>query len=107
VSSAVISSSKDGCAISTLIDDSDGLRGEIVMRPNNTFRHLREQGFKLFRQDAVIWAKRMDMPFEIHTPDGTLRGEAGDYWCVAPGNRQWPMNATLFGLTYRPVQAGG
>jgi hypothetical protein len=76
------------------------------MRPNNTFRHLREQGFKLFRKDTVIWAKRMDVPFEIHVPDGILRGEAGDYWCVAPGNRQWPMKATVFGLTYRSVGVG-
>jgi S-adenosylmethionine synthetase len=38
--------------------------------------------------------------------NGILRGEAGDYWCVAPGNRQWPVNGALFGLTYRSVQAG-
>jgi hypothetical protein len=76
------------------------------MRPNNTFKHLREQGFKLYRKDIVIWAKRMTTPFEIHTPDGLQRGEAGDYWCVAPGNRQWPMPAALFELTYRPVHIG-
>ena len=76
------------------------------MRPNNTFKHLREQGFKLFRKDGVIWAKRMDEPFEIHTSEGILRGEAGDYWCVASGNQQWPMNATVFERTCRPVQVG-
>jgi hypothetical protein len=58
------------------------------MRPKNTFEHLREFGFGLFRKDAVIWAKRMDVPFEIDTPAGILRGEAGDYRCAAPGNRQ-------------------
>ncbi len=63
------------------------------MRPNHTFKHLREQGFKFFRRDTVIWAKQMDMPFDIHTPEGILQGEAGDYWCVAPGNRRWSMNA--------------
>ena len=76
------------------------------MRPNNTFRHLREQGFKLFRKDTVIWAKQMDVPFEIHTPEGMLQGEAGDYWCIAPGNKQWLMNAMLFELTCRPIWAG-
>jgi hypothetical protein len=76
------------------------------MRPNNTFKHLREQGFRLFRKDAVIWAKRMNVPFEIHTHEGILRGQAGDYWCVAPGNKQWLMNATLFERTCRPMPAG-
>jgi hypothetical protein len=76
------------------------------MRPNNTFKHLREQGFKLFRKETVIWAKRMDVPFEIHTPEGILGGEAGDYWCIASGNQQWPMNAMLFELTCRPIHAG-
>jgi hypothetical protein len=75
------------------------------MRPNNTFKHLREQGFRLFRTDSVIWAKRMDVPFEIHTPTGILQGAAGDYWCIAPGNKQWPMNATLFERTCRPLRA--
>jgi hypothetical protein len=75
------------------------------MRPNNTFKHLREQGFKLFRDDGVIWAKRMDAPFEIHTPTGILQGEAGDYWCIASGNKQWLMNAALFECTCRPMQA--
>jgi len=84
----------------------DGLGQEIVMRPNNTFKHLRDQGFKLFRKDTVIWAKQMDVPFEIHTPEGILRGEAGDYWCVAPGNKQWSMNAMQIERTCRPVQAG-
>jgi hypothetical protein len=77
-----------------------------MMRPNNTFQHLREQGFKLFRKNGVIWAKRMDVPFEIHTPEGVLHGEAGDYWCVAAGNRQWPMNGTAFERTCRPLWAG-
>jgi hypothetical protein len=65
------------------------------MRPNNTFKHLREQGFKLCLKDTVIWAKRVDVPFEILSSEGILCGQAGDYWRVAPGNKQWPMNATL------------
>jgi hypothetical protein len=76
------------------------------MRPNNTFQHLREQGFRLFRKDGVIWAKQTDVPFEIHTPEGSPRGEAGDYWCIAPGEKQWPMNAEIFEAVYRPIQAG-
>lgn len=76
------------------------------MQPNNTFKHLREQGFTLFRQDSVIWAKRMDVAFEIHTPEGILQGKAGDYWCVAAGNKQWPINARLFERSCMPLQAG-
>jgi hypothetical protein len=51
----------------------------------------------------VIFAKQMDIPFEVHTPEGLLRGEAGDYWCVGPRNQQWPLRATKFQESYKPT----
>ena len=55
------------------------------MRPNHTFKHLIDGGFRPFRKDAVVWAKQMDEPFEVLTPEGPMRGEAGDYWCIGLG----------------------
>jgi hypothetical protein len=73
------------------------------MRPNKTFKHLYDQGFRPFRHETAIFAKQMDIPFEVHTPEGLLRGEAGDYWCVGPRNQQWPLRATEFEECYKPT----
>lgn len=73
------------------------------MRPNHTFKHLIDEGFRPFRKDAVVWAKQMAEPFEVLTPEGPVQGEAGDYWCVGPRNRQWLSHSAVFEQTYTPV----
>jgi hypothetical protein len=75
-----------------------------MMRPNHTFKHLIDEGFRPFRKDAVVWAKRMGEPFEVLTPEGPVHGEAGDYWCVGPRNQQWLSQAAVFEQIYKPVQ---
>ena len=73
------------------------------MRPNYTFKHLIDEGFRPFRKDAVVWAKQMEEPFEVLTLEGPARGEAGDYWCVGPRNQQWLSHAAIFEQTYKLV----
>lgn len=73
------------------------------MRPNQTFKHLIDEGFRPFRKDSVVWAKQMGEPFEVLTPDGPVQGEAGDYWCVGLCNQQWLSQAEVFEKTYKPV----
>jgi hypothetical protein len=75
-----------------------------MMRPNHTFKHLIDKGFRPFRKDAVVWAKQMGEPFEVLTPEGPVWGEAGDYWCVGPRNQQWLSHAAVFEQIYKPVQ---
>jgi hypothetical protein len=74
-----------------------------MMRPNYTFKHLIDKGFRPFREEAVVWAKQMGGAFVVLTPKGPLRGEAGDYWCVGLHNQQWVSHAAVFELTHRPV----
>jgi hypothetical protein len=74
-----------------------------MMRPNHTFKHLIDGGFRPFRKDAVVWAKQMDEPFEVLTPEGPMRGEAGDYWCIGLRNQQWLSHAAVFERIYKPV----
>jgi hypothetical protein len=75
-----------------------------MMRPNQTFKHLIDEGFRPFRKEAVVWAKQMEEPFEVLTPDGPVWGEAGDYWCVGPRNQQWLSRAAVFEQLYKPLQ---
>jgi hypothetical protein len=78
-------------------------RWEAMMRPNHTFKHLIDEGFRPFRKDVVVWAKQMSEPFVVPTPEGPVRGEAGDYWCVGPGNQQWLSHAPAFERSHKPV----
>jgi hypothetical protein len=74
-----------------------------MMRPNHTFKRLIDEGFRPFRKDVVVWAKQMGEPFVVLTPEGPVRGEAGDYWCVGPGNQQWLSHTAVFEQTHTPV----
>ena len=73
------------------------------MRPNQTFQHLIDQGFRLFRHERVIWAKRMDAPFTVDTPQGPQQGQAGDYWCIGAAQQQWVCPAAAFARAYTRV----
>ena len=44
------------------------------MRPNHTFKHLIDEGFRLFRNDEVVWAKQMGEPFQVLTPKAPCGG---------------------------------
>jgi|SRR5688500_1894851 hypothetical protein len=81
----------------------EGHQWEAMMRPNHTFKHLIDEGFRPFRKDAVVWAKQMDEPFEVPTPAGPMHGEAGDYWCIGLRNQQWLSQAAVFEQIYKPV----
>lgn len=73
------------------------------MRPNHTFKHLIDEGFRPFRNDTVVWAKQMDEPFEVLTLEGPVQGEVGDYWCVGLRNQQWLSHTAVFEQAYTPV----
>lgn len=73
------------------------------MRPNQTFKHLIDLGFRPFRRDHVIWAKRMATPFVVPTRQGPQRGQAGEYWCVGLHDQQWVSPAAEFEQKYTPV----
>ena len=73
------------------------------MRPNHTFKHPIDEGFRPFRKDTVVWAKQMHEPFEVLTPEGPVQGGVGDYWCIGPRNQQWLSHTAVFEQTYKPV----
>jgi hypothetical protein len=75
-----------------------------MMRPNQTFKHLIDEGFRPFRKDSVVWAKQMGKPFKVFTSEGPMQGEAGDYWCVGLRNQQWLSHAAVFEQLYKPVR---
>jgi hypothetical protein len=73
------------------------------MQPNQTFKHLIDQGFRPFRHNWAIWAKPMDVPFTVDTPYGRQWGQPGDYWCIGVHQQQWVSPAAEFERSYIPV----
>jgi hypothetical protein len=62
------------------------------MRPNHTFKHLIDEGFRPFRKDAVVWAKQMAEPFEVLTAEGPSRSRGSRRgWLARPAMASWSM----------------
>jgi hypothetical protein len=61
-----------------------------------------------YRKTATIRAVRLNFAFEIHTKEGVMRGNAGDFLAIGPGDsdespHRWPIAADVFLESYVPV----
>ena len=56
--------------------------------------------FKPCRKTALAEAVQMDQPFEVRTPEGTMRGEAGDYLMRGVNGELYPCDEETFYQTY-------
>lgn len=55
---------------------------------------------KEYRKTATVWAVRMTEAFEVHTLEGVMTGEPGDYLCQGPAGERWPVKRAIFEATY-------
>lgn len=63
---------------------------------------------RLYRRGpVVVAAARMEEPFEVETPDGVERGEAGEWLIRGLNGEFYPCEADMFEATYEPVRRGG
>ncbi len=67
-------------------------------------RSLLAQGYKPYIKHQITWALRLKQPRIVHTIEGDVRANAGDYLCVGPVGEQWPQTAARFEAAYRRVE---
>jgi hypothetical protein len=58
-----------------------------------------------YRKTAPVFAFQAGHPFLVHTREGDMTGEAGDYLCQGPAGERWPVKREIFEATYE--LAGG
>jgi hypothetical protein len=74
------------------------------VRPGAPEYRLLLQGFKPYQKHQVTWAKRISEPMIVHTLEGDVRAEQGDYLCVGQDGEQWPQPAKRFESHYVRVE---
>lgn len=57
-------------------------------------------GLEECQKTATAEAKQMDEPFVVHTEEGTMKGEAGDYLMRGADGELYPCKAEIFHKTY-------
>jgi hypothetical protein len=54
-----------------------------------------------YRKTATVLAQKVDYPFTVHTPEGEMNGEPGDYIVTDnPPTHAWPVRGSVFEATY-------
>jgi hypothetical protein len=59
---------------------------------------------KLYRKVVPTKMVKMDFPFAIESPEGTVTGNAGDYLAMDSKGGFYPVSAEVFEETYRPYR---
>jgi hypothetical protein len=63
-------------------------------------RLLERYHFHLYRKFAVTWAKQIEKPMMIHTLEGPVHAQKGEYLCVGAQGEQWPQMKDRFEENY-------
>lgn len=58
---------------------------------------------KFRKRPVVIDAVVTDVPVEIHTPEGTLIAQPGDWIITGVKGERYPCKPDIFAETYEPV----
>ena len=74
------------------------------IRAESTTKHLSDEGFRPYRKPQITWARILDQPRRIHTLEGDVMAEAGDYLCLGPQGEQWPQKPERFERHYERVK---
>jgi hypothetical protein len=57
-----------------------------------------------YRKTATVLARKSTEPFTVHTPEGVMDGEPGDYIVTDnPPTHAWPVRGSVFEATYVPA----
>jgi hypothetical protein len=59
--------------------------------------------FKPYRKTMATYAIRVDEDFQVHTLEGVMRGQAGDYLAVGPAGELYPIAADVFKSSYERI----
>lgn len=57
-----------------------------------------------YRKTATVRALQSPWPGVVHTLEGDMTYEAGDYICTGPGGESWPVKKEIFEATYELVE---
>lgn len=57
-------------------------------------------GWGEYRKTEPIKAVRMNKPFEVETPEGTMQGKEGDWLAEGIEGERWVIDADIFSKTY-------
>ena len=61
-------------------------------------------GFRKYRKKPVIiHAKKVGVPFDVETLEGTMSGKAGDFLIIGVRGERYPCDASIFLETYDEV----
>lgn len=70
--------------------------------PTYTAEQLGEGGFGEFRKTSITLAKRIEGPFSVETPEGTMTCEDG-WLALDSDSNPYPIAASVFEETYEPA----
>jgi hypothetical protein len=58
---------------------------------------------KQYRKTSTIYAVRMESDFEVDTLEGCMTGKGGDWLACGAGGELYPIDGSLFAVTYEEV----
>jgi len=61
------------------------------------------QGKRYRRRPVILLAMEFDHPFGVETPEGFMRGQAGDYLVRGLADEIYPVSAEVFHELYEEV----
>jgi hypothetical protein len=64
---------------------------------------LLNSGFRPFGKNQVTWAKKVSKPIRLHTLEGDIIAQPGDYLCIGSKGEPWPQKADRFEAHYKPL----
>jgi hypothetical protein len=59
--------------------------------------------WKTYKKTATTRALQVPEPFIVHTLEGTMVANPGDYLCVGDAGDCWPVKQSIFEATYEEV----
>jgi hypothetical protein len=78
------------------------------VKPHQRNNLLEHYHFRAFRKTAITWARQLAAPMVVHTLEGDVRAQAGDYLCIGAKGEQWPQMRDRFEANYElaPARTG-
>lgn len=75
-----------------------------IGRKKVSIDELFERAGTYVKKPIGVQAVQIDEPFEVKTPEGTMRGAPGDYLIKGVKGKFYPCDMDIFRLTYEEVK---
>lgn len=59
--------------------------------------------FGSYRKTTITQARQEPEPFKVHTKEGVMAGQAGDYLCLDNEGDPYPCARSVFETSYEPA----